>query len=338
MSDKIQAALQKLDPANENHWTADGSARLETVKFNNGGEAISREEIDAAFPGFNKDTAKDFAWPEAGHQPATDPAPSGDDVTGKVEQPGDPAAVHSDNGNPTGIDANGAPSAQLGDKAGGELAHKVDEAGNKLGIDAEGKTSAIEVAGGVPGAPAPGAPFNPERSEPTRAPGTSGLVAAAGLTLSPREDGAVQAPQAAQPGDAPADRASDEAELRQVAERVAAEDDVEALEEELEEVEEALGDLTRHLDSLNKEKDKFNEHADRLRNRLAALRGSGDTGTIQAYLESRKQALQLRGENKQTLKDAGLKLKDIVKAVSGSPIDQAMSRKTARGGKRPTRV
>lgn len=59
MSD-VKDALQKLDAANENHWTQDGSPRLETVKFNNGGIAVTREEIEAGFPGFNKSTAAGY--------------------------------------------------------------------------------------------------------------------------------------------------------------------------------------------------------------------------------------------------------------------------------------
>jgi len=57
---ELKEALQKLDVANENHWTQDGSPRLETVKFLNGGNAVSREDIETAFPGFNKTTATGY--------------------------------------------------------------------------------------------------------------------------------------------------------------------------------------------------------------------------------------------------------------------------------------
>lgn len=90
MSDKIKEALQKLDASNENHWTQDGSPRLETVKFNNGGEAVSREEIEAAFPGFNKSTAAAY-WLTY-QQPASG-APQGTEGTAPEQGSGDPAAT-----------------------------------------------------------------------------------------------------------------------------------------------------------------------------------------------------------------------------------------------------
>ncbi|MAS67374.1 MAG: hypothetical protein CMK82_11340 [Pseudomonadales bacterium] len=337
MSDKIKEALQKLDPTNENHWTADGSARLETVKFNNGGEAISREEIDKVAPGFTKDTAKDYQFQaanEEGHQPAVNPANSGTDVT-DTKIPGDPAAVGSDKGNPTGVDAEGAPSAQL-DPVGGKVQAGTDEQGLRTGIDAEGKPSAVT-------APEPALKdpslYNPERVEPVAAPGTSGLVAAGGLTESPRDDGAGAAAQASQPGEDGAEgAAARQAQLAEVDQRIADTDEVEDLEEELEAVEEALSSLRGEVDDLTKNIDEGNRHADKLRGRISQLKGSDQTNTIQAYLASRKEQLELRGENRATLKASGLTLKSIAQAVSAAPIDQAMARKNTRGAKRPTRV
>lgn len=78
MSDKIKEALKKLDVNNENHWTQDGSPRLETVKFNNGGEAISREEIEESFPGFNQTTAAGY-WMAQGAAVAAETPASGTD-------------------------------------------------------------------------------------------------------------------------------------------------------------------------------------------------------------------------------------------------------------------
>lgn len=90
MSDKIKEALQKLDPANENHWTGDGSARLETVKFNMGGEAVSREELDAAFPGFNKSTAAAY-W--LSYQTPATGAPQAPEGAAPEQGSGDSAAT-----------------------------------------------------------------------------------------------------------------------------------------------------------------------------------------------------------------------------------------------------
>lgn len=90
MSDNIKEALQKLDVANENHWTQDGSPRLETVKFLNGGNAISREDIEKDFPGFNKSTAAGYWMTD--QQPAQPPA-QGTDSTTPEQGSSEPAAA-----------------------------------------------------------------------------------------------------------------------------------------------------------------------------------------------------------------------------------------------------
>lgn len=46
--------LQKLDKQNDNHWTADGQPRLETVRMLAGNQSITRAMIDAEVPGFNR--------------------------------------------------------------------------------------------------------------------------------------------------------------------------------------------------------------------------------------------------------------------------------------------
>lgn len=54
---KILEALGKLDPANENHWTADGLPRIETVRMLAGDQGITREQITAEAPDFSRETA-----------------------------------------------------------------------------------------------------------------------------------------------------------------------------------------------------------------------------------------------------------------------------------------
>lgn len=80
MTEHIKAALQKLDPSNDNHWTADGAARLETVRFVAHDNSITREQVNAAVPGFSRSTAPALAaqQPQAAQQPvaATVPAPA----------------------------------------------------------------------------------------------------------------------------------------------------------------------------------------------------------------------------------------------------------------------
>lgn len=54
---KILEALGKLDPTNENHWTADGLPRIETVRMLAGDQGITREQITAEAPDFSRETA-----------------------------------------------------------------------------------------------------------------------------------------------------------------------------------------------------------------------------------------------------------------------------------------
>lgn len=54
---KLLEALGKLDPTNDNHWTAEGLPRLETVRMLAGDQTVSREAITQVAPEFNRATA-----------------------------------------------------------------------------------------------------------------------------------------------------------------------------------------------------------------------------------------------------------------------------------------
>lgn len=54
---KILEALGKLDTANDNHWTADGLPRIETVRMLSGDQSITREQITAEAPDFSRSFA-----------------------------------------------------------------------------------------------------------------------------------------------------------------------------------------------------------------------------------------------------------------------------------------
>lgn len=80
----LKDTLLKLDVSNDNHWTADGQARIDTVRILAGDPSITREMVDAAAPGFNKATAVGYALagaavtaPVAGSAPATAAEPQG---------------------------------------------------------------------------------------------------------------------------------------------------------------------------------------------------------------------------------------------------------------------
>ena len=55
MKDVILAALAKLDPAVDSHWTAEGLVNLNTFKFLAGGVAISREQLEEVAPDFHRE-------------------------------------------------------------------------------------------------------------------------------------------------------------------------------------------------------------------------------------------------------------------------------------------
>lgn len=57
----LQAALMKLDVANDTHWTADGQPRLDTVKMLASNPGITREQVEAAAPGYLRTNAGSYA-------------------------------------------------------------------------------------------------------------------------------------------------------------------------------------------------------------------------------------------------------------------------------------
>ncbi len=76
-ADKVRAALQKMDPNNDNQWTMQGEAQLATVHFLSG-DKVSREELKAIAPEFNRETLRAFRASE-GAKNVQPPAPEVDD-------------------------------------------------------------------------------------------------------------------------------------------------------------------------------------------------------------------------------------------------------------------
>jgi hypothetical protein len=62
----LQAALMKLDASNDNHWTADGQPRLDTVKMLAGNPAITRDQVEAAAPGYLRANAGSYTMQPPG--------------------------------------------------------------------------------------------------------------------------------------------------------------------------------------------------------------------------------------------------------------------------------
>ncbi len=95
MTVNILTALRQLDVNNDNHWTADGAPRLETVRMLAKDATVSREALTLAAPGFSR--AKGLPATPAGPSvqaapPA--PAPATDEVPETV--PEDAEAVLSE--------------------------------------------------------------------------------------------------------------------------------------------------------------------------------------------------------------------------------------------------
>lgn len=74
MKEKINSALAKLDKANDNHWTGEGFPRLDTVRLLAGEGRITRDDINAAAPGFNREKASAVQAPAAAPAPGASPA------------------------------------------------------------------------------------------------------------------------------------------------------------------------------------------------------------------------------------------------------------------------
>jgi hypothetical protein len=86
MSDKTKEALAKLDPENDNHWTTDGSPRMETVRMLAGNPALTREDIVKADQTLTRQSLREARAAEAARVNAVG------DVTGVPPAPADATA------------------------------------------------------------------------------------------------------------------------------------------------------------------------------------------------------------------------------------------------------
>lgn len=58
MTEKIKAALAQLNVDNDNHWTADGSPRIETLRMLTGTPSLTRDEVVKADQSFTRDSVR----------------------------------------------------------------------------------------------------------------------------------------------------------------------------------------------------------------------------------------------------------------------------------------
>lgn len=100
MSEKLIAALKRLDVANENHWNKDGSPKVETIRMLTGTSSVSKDDIEAAAPGFSRTNNTFAAAASAGGataggtptQGSETPVPGAAGAAG-VQQPGTPVSL-----------------------------------------------------------------------------------------------------------------------------------------------------------------------------------------------------------------------------------------------------
>jgi hypothetical protein len=172
MSDnKILDAVRKLDVGNDNHWTADGQARIDTVKMLAADQSIDRAAIEAAAPGFKRDTAATYTTEtDMQHANGVDSAPAqnvnGDTVPPAPPLPSAPAAdglptagepAMVEGGTPPGQTvADTTPAVSAGAESGKppEIAQGTTESGtNQFNSDADDERDAQASTATSPNAP-----------------------------------------------------------------------------------------------------------------------------------------------------------------------------------------
>ncbi len=90
----IRDIILKLDPGNDDHWTAAGLPSVGAVsEF--AGEGVSRQQIGEAYPGYNREKANDRLSPKSADEP---PAPDVDpeNMPGEAPEDGGRESTHED--------------------------------------------------------------------------------------------------------------------------------------------------------------------------------------------------------------------------------------------------
>lgn len=72
MTMTIQEALQALDPQNDEHWTSDGSPRMDTLQELTGDESLTRKQVREIAPTFTRETAGQTPPEDPGVSPETE--------------------------------------------------------------------------------------------------------------------------------------------------------------------------------------------------------------------------------------------------------------------------
>lgn len=80
MKEVILAALAKLDPTVDSHWTVEGLVNLNSFKFIAGGVAVTREQLEEVAPNFTRSTPHVDATPAQLNVEAAQSAEAGEEA------------------------------------------------------------------------------------------------------------------------------------------------------------------------------------------------------------------------------------------------------------------
>lgn len=91
----LKQALAQLDPEDDDHWTADGLARMDAVMEIFGDDSVTRQDVTNADPSLNRDVAAEraAAEPEVEHEVFMGSGAGTESVAPHTEPPPAPAPV-----------------------------------------------------------------------------------------------------------------------------------------------------------------------------------------------------------------------------------------------------
>lgn len=326
MSDnKILDALRKLDVKNDNHWTAQGEPRIDTVKFNvgDGNVDVTRDSINAAAPNFSRSTAEGYktegeqsAGDQGGDQPEIVVTPP---ATAEGSAPPPPPPL------PSAPPADGSP--MVADPAAREGSEQMNGAQNaEQASDQKGGNGQMppEIAQGVT-----------EQGENKLATPESDLADAQASTApSPNAPESLGGPVADDSRGRAADPASGEgeAQLNPLDHgRDGDPDAVAALEKELASAEADSEKLRGQVDNYQGKLTESTRREAAIRDAIAAVTPrSSQAKTVQDYFARQDEENARQAAIRQALRDSGLDLSEVAKIMGQSPIDKATSEANGR--------
>lgn len=338
-NDKILAGVRQLDTSNDNHWTADGLPRLDTVKMLTGEQSLDRNAVEAAAPGFKRTNAADYktdaetaaAGTPPPVEPVVTPTPTADTTTQTIVPPVDgdevapaapvvppvPSAVLPTAPAADGLPTANEPTATQGAQPQGQNVDQVTppelvEAGKPVQIMQGVTEKGVNM-------------LNSEEDD--------ARDAAASTAADPNKPGiiggTVDDPASLRDG-AVLSSSEGEAQLPTLDNgSVGDPDAIEALEAELERASEDTAHWREGVDVCTQRLSAAQAEESRLRTELQKVRPrTGTMEAIQGYFAQQDKVAGDRVAARQAVVDSGIDLKALGKAIKGAPIDEARKPKS----------